>query len=99
MLEDRVAEKCWRSYAIKKSMHMHGKSMLLHGKSGDLQDHCLMLGTSSARGLLLSNPAIKIIYEPTKIVLTYSDRLKRGAPSGTRTPNPLIKSQLLCQLS
>ena len=23
----------------------------------------------------------------------------RGAPSGTRTPNPLIKSQLLCQLS
>ena len=22
-----------------------------------------------------------------------------GAPSGTRTPNPLIKSQLLCQLS
>jgi integrase len=24
---------------------------------------------------------------------------KRGAPSGTRTPNPLIKSQLLCQLS
>ena len=32
------------------------------------------------------------------------DRAKRvtcsyGAPSGTRTPNPLIKSQLLCQLS
>ena len=27
--------------------------------------------------------------------LTCSD----GAPSGTRTPNPLIKSQLLCQLS
>jgi transcriptional regulator with XRE-family HTH domain len=24
---------------------------------------------------------------------------QRGAPSGTRTPNPLIKSQLLCQLS
>ena len=24
---------------------------------------------------------------------------KRSAPSGTRTPNPLIKSQLLCQLS
>ena len=23
----------------------------------------------------------------------------RSAPSGTRTPNPLIKSQLLCQLS
>lgn len=22
-----------------------------------------------------------------------------GAPSGTRTPNPLVKSQLLCQLS
>ena len=22
-----------------------------------------------------------------------------GTPSGTRTPNPLIKSQLLCQLS
>jgi hypothetical protein len=22
-----------------------------------------------------------------------------GAPPGTRTPNPLIKSQLLCQLS
>lgn len=22
-----------------------------------------------------------------------------GAPTGTRTPNPLIKSQLLCQLS
>ncbi len=32
-----------------------------------------------------------------------SDRTKpqvrRGAPPGTRTPNPLIKSQLLCQLS
>ena len=25
--------------------------------------------------------------------------LSCGAPSGTRTPNPLIKSQLLCQLS
>jgi hypothetical protein len=24
---------------------------------------------------------------------------QKGAPSGTRTPNPLIKSQLLCQLS
>jgi hypothetical protein len=23
----------------------------------------------------------------------------QGAPSGTRTPNPLVKSQLLCQLS
>jgi hypothetical protein len=22
-----------------------------------------------------------------------------GAPPGTRTPNPLVKSQLLCQLS
>ncbi len=28
--------------------------------------------------------------------LTWDDA---GAPSGTRTPNPLIKSQLLCQLS
>jgi integrase len=26
-------------------------------------------------------------------------QVNRGAPSGTRTPNPLIKSQLLCQLS
>jgi hypothetical protein len=25
--------------------------------------------------------------------------LRGSAPSGTRTPNPLIKSQLLCQLS
>ena len=25
--------------------------------------------------------------------------IRAGAPSGTRTPNPLIKSQLLCQLS
>src|SRR5205823_1304983 len=25
--------------------------------------------------------------------------LERGAPPGTRTPNPLVKSQLLCQLS
>ena len=25
--------------------------------------------------------------------------VRGGAPSGTRTPNPLIKSQLLCQLS
>ena len=25
--------------------------------------------------------------------------VRSGAPSGTRTPNPLIKSQLLCQLS
>ena len=27
------------------------------------------------------------------------DLVRGGAPSGTRTPNPLIKSQLLCQLS
>jgi hypothetical protein len=27
------------------------------------------------------------------------DQVGDGAPSGTRTPNPLIKSQLLCQLS
>ena len=26
-------------------------------------------------------------------------QVMRGTPSGTRTPNPLIKSQLLCQLS
>ena len=26
-------------------------------------------------------------------------QVRRGAPPGTRTPNPLIKSQLLCQLS
>jgi hypothetical protein len=26
-------------------------------------------------------------------------QVRWGAPSGTRTPNPLIKSQLLCQLS
>ncbi len=26
-------------------------------------------------------------------------QVRKGAPSGTRTPNPLIKSQLLCQLS
>ena len=25
--------------------------------------------------------------------------VRGGAPSGTRTPNPLIKSQLLCLLS
>ena len=29
----------------------------------------------------------------------YAADLHVGAPSGTRTPNPLIKSQLLCQLS
>ena len=26
-------------------------------------------------------------------------QVRQGAPSGTRTPNPLIKSQLLCLLS
>ena len=31
-----------------------------------------------------------------KVPLTRSDG---GAPRGNRTPNPLIKSQLLCQLS
>ena len=30
---------------------------------------------------------------------TCCERSMWGAPSGTRTPNPLIKSQLLCQLS
>ena len=29
-----------------------------------------------------------------KIVLTYADLRKHGAPSGTRTPNPLIKRQI-----
>ncbi len=28
-----------------------------------------------------------------------NDLGSEGAPSGTRTPNPLVKSQLLCQLS
>src|SRR6476620_10524093 len=41
-----------------------------------------MPGTSSAWGLLLSNPAIKIICELLKIILTYSDAMKeRGLRS------------------
>ncbi len=36
----------------------------------------------------------------TKPQVVVSDNLGiEGAPSGTRTPNPLVKSQLLCQLS
>ena len=34
-----------------------------------------------------------------KISLTFTVRLFCGAPSGTRTQDPLIKSQLLYQLS
>jgi integrase len=34
----------------------------------------------------------------TKIIRA-KDQVRQGAPSGTRTPNPLIKSQLLCLLS
>jgi hypothetical protein len=36
--------------------------------------------------------------EPTAVAAG-SHNGEVGAPSGTRTPNPLIKSQLLCQLS
>jgi hypothetical protein len=38
--------------------------------------------------------------ENTKVQVNNSADLDlNGAPSGTRTPNPLVKSQLLCQLS
>lgn len=38
--------------------------------------------------------------ENTKLQVTAMPDLEcEGAPSGTRTPNPLVKSQLLCQLS
>lgn len=38
--------------------------------------------------------------EPAATIVTAgSHNAAVGAPSGTRTPNPLIKSQLLCQLS
>ena len=48
---------------------------------------------------LLSNAAIKPLWGGIMIIYTQPELGKRGAPSGTRTPNPLIKSQLLCQLS
>jgi hypothetical protein len=48
---------------------------------------------------LLSNAAIKRSTGAIMITCICPDLGKRGAPSGTRTPNPLIKSQLLCQLS
>ncbi len=43
-----------------------------------------------------SEAAAAVPAEASKPALTCDDD---GAPSGTRTPNPLIKSQLLCQLS
>ena len=45
-------------------------------------------------GPLLSNPSYQDHLPLMKTILTYSDLLKRSAPSGTRTPNPLIKRQI-----
>ena len=73
--------------------------MLVHEACEDFQDHDWNRGTSFEWGLLLSNPSYQDHLPLMKIILTYADLLKHGAPSGTRTPNPLIKSQLLCQLS
>ncbi|PWV75558.1 Phage integrase family protein [Prauserella marina] len=42
----------------------------------------------------------EMVPENTKLqVAAIPDLECEGAPSGTRTPNPLVKSQLLCQLS
>jgi hypothetical protein len=47
-----------------------------------------------------SRKAEESLPEKTKPQATVlSDLGSEGAPSGTRTPNPLVKSQLLCQLS
>ncbi|SEP52876.1 Phage integrase family protein, partial [Amycolatopsis saalfeldensis] len=47
-----------------------------------------------------SQKAEDLLPENTKPQVTIlSDLGGEGAPSGTRTPNPLVKSQLLCQLS
>jgi hypothetical protein len=40
----------------------------------------------------LSNSPERVVFEQRKLV-------SLGAPRGNRTPNPLIKSQLLCLLS
>ena len=48
---------------------------------------------------LVSIVGVKPAPRSPVIICTQPDLGKRGAPSGTRTPNPLIKSQLLCQLS
>ena len=50
-------------------------------------------------GPLVSIVGVKPAPRSPVIICTHADLVKRGAPSGTRTPNPLIKSQLLCQLS
>ncbi len=50
-------------------------------------------------GPLVSIVGVKRPSRSPVIIYTCLDLGKRGAPSGTRTPNPLIKSQLLCQLS
>src|SRR6478672_4082329 len=39
------------------------------------------------------NSAVKVVSAVVKIICIGSDLGKRGAPSGTRTPNPLIKRQ------
>ena len=45
-----------------------------------------------------SSPFLKIPIKKTNPI-TFGFDLISGAPSGTRTPDPLIKSQLLYQLS
>ncbi len=37
--------------------------------------------------------------EESRSASSRTGSVRRGAPSGTRTPNPVIKSHLLCQLS
>ena len=50
-------------------------------------------------GTLVSIVGVKSAPRSPVIIRTRADMHFLGAPSGTRTPNPLIKSQLLCQLS
>jgi hypothetical protein len=45
------------------------------------------------------NTEIGTASDAEKVPLTRVDVAADGAPRGNRTPNPLIKSQLLCQLS
>ena len=49
----------------------------------------------------MSDPvAVSVAVKSVRVMAVDSSNPARlGAPRGNRTPNPLIKSQLLCQLS
>jgi len=60
-----------------------------------VQAHAKGLAAAALAGRCQSGPKTDTGRSPGRV----NALVRGGAPSGTRTPNPLIKSQLLCQLS